>query len=58
MNLKNGQALFLGAVLMFGGIFGAQATDSNGGISLGGTRLVFDGSKDAASMTVTNSWLC
>lgn len=37
------------------GLSCAQAADSNGGVSLGGTRLVFDGSKDAASMMVTNS---
>ncbi|POZ13811.1 molecular chaperone [Lelliottia aquatilis] len=32
-----------------------QAADNKGGISLGGTRLVFEGGKEAASMTVTNS---
>jgi len=32
----------------------AQAAD-NGGVQLSGTRLIFDGSKDAASMTVTNA---
>ncbi|EKN5096027.1 fimbrial biogenesis chaperone [Yersinia enterocolitica] len=37
------------------GLSNAQAADGIGGISLGGTRLIFDGSKDAASMTVTNS---
>nr|WP_273830962.1 molecular chaperone [Serratia bockelmannii] len=34
---------------------GAHAASNNGGISLSGTRLIFDGSNDAASMTVTNS---
>lgn len=33
----------------------AQAADASGGISLGGTRLIFDGTKDVASMTITNS---
>lgn len=32
----------------------AQAAE-NGGVQLGGTRLVFDGNKEAASITVTNA---
>ena len=45
-----------GSLVIFSLLAGtAQAADANGGVSLGGTRLVFDGSKDAASMTVTNS---
>lgn len=43
------------AALMLGSASSVRAADGNGGVSLGGTRLVFDGSKDAASMTVTNS---
>ena len=31
------------------------ASESSGGVLLSGTRLIFDGAKDAASMTVTNS---
>ncbi|MEH4266969.1 molecular chaperone [Klebsiella aerogenes] len=34
---------------------GYACAAENGGISLGGARLVFDGGKDASSMTVTNS---
>lgn len=41
---------FLACVMLAGGVMAAD-----GGVSLGGTRLIFDGSKDAASMTVTNS---
>lgn len=48
-------APLLVATLMLGGLSCAQAADSKGGISLGGTRLIFDGSKESASMTVTNS---
>lgn len=33
----------------------AEAASGTGGVSLSGTRLVFDGGKDAASMSVTNS---
>jgi fimbrial chaperone protein len=33
----------------------SHAAENNGGVLLGGTRLIFDGAKDAASMTVTNS---
>ncbi|WP_421558692.1 molecular chaperone [Pseudomonas canadensis] len=33
----------------------SHAAEGNGGVLLGGTRLIFDGAKDAASMTVTNS---
>lgn len=32
-----------------------HASESNGGVLLAGTRLIFDGAKEAASMTVTNS---
>lgn len=45
----------LSAILMMTSLSGAHADDGKGGISLDGTRLVFDGSKDTASMTVTNS---
>lgn len=55
MMKKNGLGPLLAAALMLGSVNAAQAADGNGGVSLGGTRLVFDGSKDAASMTVTNS---
>ena len=55
MKIKRGFRPALMAALMMCGLTGAQAADSNGGISLGGTRLVFDGSKDNGSMTVTNS---
>lgn len=55
MKIKRGFRPALMAALMMCGLSGVQAADSNGGISLGGTRLVFDGSKDASSMTVTNS---
>lgn len=57
MKIKRGfRPALMAAVLMCGlSGAGALAADSNGGISLGGTRLVFDGSKDAGSMTVTNS---
>ncbi|MEL5428883.1 molecular chaperone [Serratia nevei] len=55
MMKKHGLSSLLAAALMLGGVSGVQAADGTGGVSLGGTRLVFDGSKDAASMTVTNS---
>ncbi|MEB7884007.1 fimbrial biogenesis chaperone [Serratia fonticola] len=41
--------------LILCGVASAQAADNKGGIALGGTRLIFEGGKDAASMTVTNS---
>ncbi|MDK1711703.1 molecular chaperone [Serratia marcescens] len=34
---------------------GAQAAEASGGISLGGTRLIFEGGKEAATLAVTNS---
>lgn len=55
MMRKHGLSSLLAAALMLGSVSGVQAADGTGGVSLGGTRLVFDGSKDAASMTVTNS---
>lgn len=35
--------------------FAGSVCAAGGGVSLNGTRLIFDGSKDASSMTVTNS---
>jgi P pilus assembly chaperone PapD len=43
------------AALLVGCLSVAQAADKAGGISLAGTRLIFDGSKGTSSMTVTNS---
>lgn len=50
MNKQMLYGAFLASVMSVG-----SAVAAEGGVSLGGTRLVFDGSKDAASMTVTNS---
>lgn len=55
LNKKPGYRPVLLAVLMMCGVASAQAADGQGGIALGGTRLVFEGGKEAASMTVTNS---
>ncbi|MGV3345636.1 molecular chaperone [Enterobacteriaceae bacterium LUAb1] len=57
MNVKIWGRLALVTGLLLYGVSSAQAaTNTNtGGISLGGTRLIFDGSKDASSMTVSNS---
>lgn len=48
------RAVLLAAMIVCG-VASAQAADDQGGIALGGTRMVFAGGKDAASMTVTNS---
>lgn len=53
MMKRNGLGSLLATALMLGCASIAQAAE--GGVSLGGTRLVFDGGKDSASMTVTNS---
>ncbi|MEH4266995.1 molecular chaperone [Klebsiella aerogenes] len=53
MKKKVTKALLIAALMTYG--IAVSHAAENGGISLGGTRLVFDGSKDAASMTVTNS---
>lgn len=47
------RTVLLSASLLLAG--SALADTGKGGVQLSGTRLIFDGAKDAASMTVTNS---
>lgn len=53
--MKNKLARTILVAVLMAGWAGNACAAGNGGISLGGTRLVFDGIKDASSMTVTNS---
>ncbi|WP_272668207.1 fimbrial biogenesis chaperone [Providencia sp. PROV117] len=50
-----GLSIFLSLTLLIGNNPVSLAKSDVGGISLGGTRIIFDGSKDTASINVNNS---
>ncbi|WP_129544110.1 fimbria/pilus periplasmic chaperone [Serratia sp. 1D1416] len=51
--IKQHTALWL--LLTVLGATAAQAETNNGGVMLSGTRLIYDGNKNVAGITVTNS---
>lgn len=55
MKKQSWLCLTLFSLLIAISVQNAMAADGRGGVSLGGTRLIFEGDKDTSSMMVTNS---